>query len=124
MVESYFRAENPSMSSYWIGLRQPTLGSGAWDRYAFRWEDNSPNPALNPSGQNYDGAGYSHWGMLAVNAVGGEPNNGGAVNQQCAAAHSISLAFSYYSGPFTAPSRTDVKNYIQESNSSRNLWSW
>jgi hypothetical protein len=123
MVESYFRAQNPNMSTYWIGLRQPSLGNGTYNRLAFAWEDGMPTPALNPSGKDFEGAGYSHYG-LNIAGVYGEPNNGNDANEQCIAAHAGSITFSYYSGPFTAPGRAKIASYIQEANSSRNLWSW
>lgn len=129
LVESYFRSQMPSsFGSYWFGLRQPGMGAGAWSRYAFAWEDGSTPPSLNPSGQNYDGPGYSHWSTY--NIVGStkgsspDPNNAGNSNQQCAAATTYHVAFSYYAGPFTTAGRNLFSNYIKDANSSRNLIGW
>ena len=130
LVESYFKSQMPaSFGNYWIGLRQPGVGAGSWSRYAFRWEDNqTTTPALNPSGQNYDGPGYSHWSIH--NASGGtvgtnpDPNNAGNSNQQCVAATTYHVAFSYYTGPFTTAGRNLFANYIKDANSSRNLVGW
>jgi hypothetical protein len=129
LVESYFRSQMPStFGSYWIGLRQPGVGAGTWSRYAFRWEDTmTPAPALNPSGQNYDGPGYSHWSIYNVSGATGynpDPNNAANSNQQCVAATTYHVAFSYYAGPFTTAGRTLFANYIKDANSSRNVVGW
>jgi hypothetical protein len=122
-VESYFRAQNPTLTSYWIGLRQPGLGTNPYSKFNFAWEDSAPAPSLHPSGQDYDGVGYSHWGWInSFLAV--EPNNAGATNQQCTMAWSAHLIFSYFSGPETYAARRVATNYVKESNSTRNLWSW
>ena len=123
-VESWFKSQNAAgFESYWIGLRQPGVGAGTWSRYAFRWEDGSIPPALNPSSQNYDGAGYSHWGQY----LGGgspDPNNALNQNQQCVAATTTHVVFSYYSGALTRTARSNLANYVQEANSSRNPIGW
>ena len=78
-VESYFSAQNPGMNGYWIGLRQPGLGTNPYSKYKFAWEDGAPAPALHPSGKDYEGVGYSHWGLYYNSGVlsnqGSEPNN-------------------------------------------------
>lgn len=78
-VESYFRAQNPGMTGYWIGLRQPGLGTNPYSKYNFAWEDGAPAPSLYTSGKDYEGAGYSHYGLYWYNGVqnpdGSEPNN-------------------------------------------------
>ena len=107
-----------------FGLRQPGLGSLPYNRLNFAWEDGSIKPALNPSGQAYDGLGYSHWGLYAAGPSDGEPNNAAATNQQCAASTDFHYEFAYYSGPFTRAARSTVSNYIRSANSSLNLWSW
>jgi hypothetical protein len=123
-VESYFRAQNPTLSSYWIGLRQPGLGTNPYNKNAFQWEDGAPAPSLHPSGKDYEGVGYSHWGWINT-FLGVEPNNAGATNQQCAMTWaSTHLVFSYYSGQQTYADRRVTSNYVQEANTTRNLWSW
>jgi hypothetical protein len=107
-----------------FGLRQPTVGSGPYNRNAFTWEDGSTKPALNPSGQNYEGAGYSHWGLWARGTADPEPNNAQASNQQCVASTDYHYEFAYYSGAFTSTARRNPANYIKESNESLNVWGW
>lgn len=107
-----------------FGLRQPTIGSGAYNRNAFAWEDGSAKPALNPSGQAYEGAGYSHWGLYTGGPSAGEPNNAGGSNQQCVASTASHTEFAYYSGAFTSTARRNAANYIKEVNDSLNVWSW
>ena len=123
-VESWFKSQNAAgFGSYWIGLRQPGMGSGTWSRYAFRWEDGSVPPALNPSGQSYDGPGYSHWGQY----LGGgspDPNNAMNLNQQCVAATTTHVVFSYYSGALTQAARSNLANYVKAANDSLNALSW
>lgn len=78
-VESYFRAQNPGMTGYWIGLRQPGMGTNPYNKNAFQWEDGAPAPSLVTSGKDYEGVGYSHYGLYWYNGVqnpdGSEPNN-------------------------------------------------
>ena len=81
-VESYFRAQNPGMTGYWIGLRQPgLLGTNPYSKFNFAWEDGAAAPSLYTSGQDYEGVGYSHYGLYWYNGVqnpdGSEPNNVG-----------------------------------------------
>jgi hypothetical protein len=92
-----------------------------WDRSAFAWEDGSTRPTADPSGQAYEGAGYSHWGVTTTGSA--QPNNGG--DQRCGASFSAShIAFSYYAGPLTSTGRKTRSNYIVEADASLNLWSW
>jgi hypothetical protein len=104
------------------------MGSGTWNRYAFGWEDGSPAPALNPSGQNYQGPGYSHWSVYqppgATSNNSPDPNNAGNTNQQCVAATTTHVAFSYYAGPLTSTGRKLFSNYIKDANTSANPIGW
>jgi hypothetical protein len=109
-----------------FGLRQPSLGTLAWNKYAFAWEDGSTQPSVNPSGQGYDGPGYSHWGLwIGSGTFNADPNNGDNSNQQCGACTGAThYEFAYYSGGFTDAARKTPSNYIQMANSSLNVWAW
>jgi hypothetical protein len=93
-----------------------------WSRSAFVWEDGSTRPTADPSGQAYEGAGYSHWGVT-TSGRDAQPNNAG--DQRCTASFSTNHAvFAYYSGPATSTGRRTLANYVQEADASLNLWSW
>ncbi len=94
-----------------------------WSASAFVWEDGSGSPDVHPSGQAYNGPGYSHWGFTPGSPPSVTPNNLGG-DQFCAVAISTDYAFSYYVGPATTSGRETTSNYIRESDSTRNLWGW
>ena len=123
-VENRFLG-NSAFTSYWIGLRQPTLGSGAWNASNFQWVDGSTVPSLTPSSINFlSSPGYSHWGW---NPAGDpEPNNNLGTNQQCVIVQTSTTAtqfpFYHYNGTSDTASRETMVNYVL--NDTMNLWAW
>ena len=80
----------------------------------FQWEDGSAQPALIPSGQDYAGSGYSHWGITS--AYDAEPNNAGNTNEQCVSAlgnpFSAFQQYHYFNGSTTAD-KNSSSNYVR-----------
>lgn len=127
LVEDHFTSTQAPLGSFWIGLRQPSLGADPWDINAFEWEDGSTKPSLTPSDlEALNSPGWSHWGLLSPTAVP-EPNNAQGVNQQCVMAQDPSaglhIRFYYYTGTSGATSRKTLANYVT-GNASANVRAW